>query len=111
MNDLNDQYIAILSELSGEQENFLENIRQLHQQQRLWRQKHLEKSKSKRVKQEEEVWSIATIQQLKKGKSTKHNSKIREVALALQAAVRDAKHNSLSTYITLDKVMEGEIKV
>ena len=66
MNDLNDQYIAILSELSGEQENFLENIRQLHQQQRLWRQKHLEKSKSKRVKQEEEVWSIATIQQLKK---------------------------------------------
>ena len=74
MNDLNDQYIAILSELSGEQENFLENIRQLYQQQRLWRQKHLEKSKSKRVKQEEEVWSIATIQQLKKGKSTKHEA-------------------------------------
>ena len=36
---------------------------------------------------------------------TKLNSKMREVALALRAAVPDAKHNPLSADISLDKIM------
>ena len=67
MNDLNDQYIAILSELSGEQDPSATSTAKVLET-------NIQKSKSKRVKQEEEVWSIATIQQLKKGKSTKHEA-------------------------------------
>ena len=36
---------------------------------------------------------------------------MREVALDLRAALRDAKHNPLSTDITLDKIMSREIEI
>ena len=67
-NDLSDQYIAIHSERSGEQDPLTTSTTQ---ERNTLRRKY----KSKSVKQEEEIWSIATIQQLKRLSERKVNKK------------------------------------
>ena len=115
MSELNDQYIAILNEHMTECDSpstsrmqALETKLKQHFKDKITIQKG-------RTRRGNLLFSYHTTKEEALRKEhlmkTKLTSKIRDVAFALRAAISDADHKPLSTNITLDKVMLGEVEV
>ena len=102
-NDLSDQYIAIHSECSGEQDPLTISTTQA-----------LEAKIKKHFKEKIQIQKLKT----RRGNLVHSNNTTVKEALRKESqqkaklnSVRDEKHNLLSTDITLDKIMSGEIEI
>ena len=114
MTDLNDQYVSMLSELSTDGDLLTSTTQTLETKvKKHFKEKIIiQKGKTRRGNL---IFSrnISHEEALRKEHllKTKLLKKMREVALALRAAIGDANYTPLSSTITLDNIMSGEIEI